>query len=197
MQVKCFAQAGKYDTILLPAYVVKGDTFSYQWLDRQFVKAVAPAWLVAQRRRAKSGYNAEYETLKRNVRKVYPYAVMAAYVYHDIDSALSKMYSKEAKSLYKERRETALNNRFKSELKDLTIDQGKILIKLINRQSGKSVYEIVKTLKGGFQVAIWQGVAYLFSHNLKSTYDPTGVDVTIEEIVREIERSGTYVIERI
>ncbi len=189
---------GKYDTILVSGYVVNGDTLPYIWINPVFVKAQAPGWLVVERRRKKSGeYDREYETLKYNVRKVYPYAIMAAYVMYDIDSVFGKIYSKEAKAQYKEWREAALNKRFKAELTDLTITQGQILVKLINRQTGKSVFDIVKNLKGGFQASLWQGVAYLFDHNLKTIYDPNGKDARIESIVREIEASGHFVAERI
>jgi hypothetical protein len=57
--------------------------------------------------------------------------------------------------------------------------------------------DIVKNLKGGFQASLWQGVAYLFDHNLKTIYDPNDKDARIEGIVREIEASGHFVVERI
>jgi hypothetical protein len=155
-----------------------------------------PGWLAAQRKRQAGSYDAAFERLKYNVRKVYPYAILAATVMRDVDSVLGSMYSKQAKSLYKERKESALNLRFKEELKDMTMDQGKILVKLINRQSGRSVYEVVKSLKGGLNAAMWQGVAVLFNNNLKNRYDPNGEDATIEYIVREIERTGHYEVIR-
>jgi Domain of unknown function (DUF4294) len=189
---------GKYDTILVSAFVVNGDTIPYIWINPVYVHAKIPAWLADQKRRKKSGeYDREYQILKYNVRKVYPYAIMAAYVMHDIDSVMGKLYSKDAKALYKERREYALNARFKNELTDLTITQGQILVKLINRQTGKSVYEIVKNLKGGFTAMFSQGMARIFDNNLKNQYDPEGADAKIEGIIKEIEASGTFVVQKI
>jgi hypothetical protein len=186
-----------YDTILVSAYVVNGDTLPYAYINPVFVYAKMPAWLANQRRREKGSFNREYETLKYNVRKVYPYAIMASFVMHDIDSVFGKLYSKDAKAIYKENKEAALNKRFKNELTDLTITQGQILVKLINRQTGKSVYDIVKNLKGGFTAGFYQGIAYLFDNNLKNQYSPNGADADIESIVREIEASGKFVIQRI
>jgi Domain of unknown function (DUF4294) len=189
---------GIYDTIPVTAWVVNGDTIPYIWIETILVKAQAPAWAKDLNRRKKSGeYDREYQILRYNVRKVYPYAIMAAYVMHDIDSVMSKLYSKMAKADYKERRENDLNARFKTELTDLTITQGQILVKLINRQTGKSVYEIVKNLKGGFTAIFSQGMARLFDNNLKNIYDANGQDAVIEGIIKEIEAGGTFKIDKI
>jgi hypothetical protein len=182
------AQNGKgpFDTIRLSARIFGTDTLPSMYLDPVFVYAARPAWAILANKRKKE-YNRDYEILKYNVRKVYPYAVKAAWVYHDVDSVLAGLYSKDAKKKYKELREEQLNKEFKDELTNLTINQGQILVKLIARQTGKSVYEILKTLKGGFKATIWQGVALFWSNNLKNNYDPNGADVDIESIVKEIE----------
>ena len=67
------------------------------------------------------------------------------------------------------------------------MSQGKVLVKLIDRETGRSSYSLVKELKGSFQATIWQGLAKLFGQDLKATYDPVGEDLMIEVIVRRIE----------
>jgi hypothetical protein len=133
-----------------------------------------------------------YSRLRYNVYTVYPYAVAASYILHDVDSVLNSLYSKDAKKQYKQRKEDELNNKFKGELENLTISQGQVLVKLIARQTGKPCYQIVKELKGGFNAGIWQAVALLFSNNLKNNYDPEGDDAAIESIVLEIEARGHF-----
>lgn len=134
-----------------------------------------------------------YSKLRRNVYKTYPYAVMAGYVIHDIDSALLTLRSKEAKEIYKKRKEKELTKEFKGKLEKLTMSQGKVLVILIARETGKPCYSIIKDLKGGFNARIWQTLASLFANNLKRNYDPKGKDAQIEMICREIEASGKYV----
>jgi hypothetical protein len=180
-----YAQRGKNDTIRLSAYVVDKDTLPHQWLNEVFVTEKAPEWLVKQRRDRRRSDEAN-RSLRRNVESTYPYAVKAGIVLQDVDAMLAKLQSKDAKRQFKEWKENELKKQFKGELEDMTIDQGKILIKLIARETGKPCYEIVRELKGGFNAGIWQTVAVLFSHNLKSNYDPLGDDAAIEAIVQEI-----------
>jgi hypothetical protein len=88
--------------------------------------------------------------------------------------------------------ESKLNKRFKGELENLTITQGQILVKLINRQTGKNCYHIIRELKGGFSAVIWQSVAVLFSNSLKREYDPYERDKDVEAIVAELEANYYY-----
>src|SRR5690606_24440986 len=83
--------------------------------------------------------------------------------------------------------EKELKKRFKGELEDMTISQGQVLVKLINRQSGRNVFGIIKQVKGGFNAVVYQSFAMLFKNNLRKEYDPEGDDKMIEMIVREIE----------
>lgn len=81
-------------------------------------------------------------------------------------------------------------------MENLSISQGQILVKLIARQTGKPCYVIVKELKGGFNARIFQGMALLFDNNLRNTYDATGDDAAIEQIVQEIEQRGHFEYKR-
>jgi hypothetical protein len=180
------AQRGPHDTIRVGTIITDtNDTLLHIWINEVTVLGKAPVWLVKQRRQ-RQREDEEYRRLRYNVQIVYPYAVKAAIVLQDVDSMLSTLQSKDAKRMYKHRKEDDLKRQFKGELEDLTIDQGKILIKLIARETGKPCYTIVKDLKGGFNAGIWQTVAIIFSHNLRNTYDAQGEDSAIETIVQEI-----------
>ena len=81
-----------------------------------------------------------------------------------------------------------LKSDFERDLKQLTITQGRILIKLIDRETGNTSYALVKELRGSLQAFFWQGLARLFGTNLKTEFDAAGEDAAIESIVQQIER---------
>lgn len=190
-----FAQQGKSDTIMVGAIVVENDTFPHVWIKDVYIKERAPKWLVKQRRQ-QNKTDEQYQVLRYNVYVVYPYAVAASFILRDVDSVLNSLYSKEAKSAFKRRKENELNRKFKDELKNLSIEQGQILVKLIARETGKPCYEIVKEMKGGFNAAIWQTVAVLFNNNLRNRYDAQGEDAAIESVVQEILAKGHFEIKK-
>ena len=126
----------------------------------------------------------KYLRLRRNVIRVLPYAIYAQKRYEQLDRDLALTNSRrEEKRLIKEC-EQEIKDKITSEVKNLSVSQGKILIKLIERQTGNTSYELVKDMKGGISAFVYQGVAKIFGHNLKSTYDPTE-DYEIENIIRE------------
>ncbi|WP_240920172.1 DUF4294 domain-containing protein [Sphingobacterium chungjuense] len=137
----------------------------------------------------------QYLRLKRNVLRVLPYAIYAQKRYAQLDRDLALAQSKkEHKRLVKEC-EHEIKHKINSEVKNLSISQGKILIKLIERQTGNTSYELVKEMKGGVTAFVYQGVARVVGHNLKSTYDPQE-DFVIESIIREYEQARPMSINR-
>ncbi|OYD44898.1 hypothetical protein CHU00_14675 [Sphingobacterium cellulitidis] len=134
----------------------------------------------------------KYLRLRRNVIRVLPYAIYAQKRYEQLDRDLALANSRrEEKKLIKEC-EREIKEKITSEVKNLSVSQGKILIKLIERQTGNTSYDLVKDLKGNISAFLYQGVAKIFGHNLKSTYDPRE-DYEIENIIREYERSRPMV----
>ena len=83
--------------------------------------------------------------------------------------------------------EKEIMDKFEKSVKRLTITQGIILVKLIDRETGRTSYNVIKDLKGGFTAFFWQGIARLFGNNLKLQYDPLGEDKVMEDIVQGIE----------
>ncbi|HEY4800158.1 MAG TPA: DUF4294 domain-containing protein, partial [Bacteroidia bacterium] len=123
----------------------------------------------------------------RDVRKAYPYAILASVKLKEYDAALADL-SKRKQTLYLRKTEKELKDQFEEDLKNLTTDQGKILIRLINRETGKTTYKVIKDYRGTFSAVMWQSLGFLWGNNLKWKYDPTqGEDQLIEEIIQQIQ----------
>jgi len=130
----------------------------------------------------------QYLRLKSNVLKVLPYAIFAQKRYEQLDRDLAVTTDKKKQKELVSRCENEIKEMFNREIKNMTVSQGKILIKLVDRQTGQSSYDMVKEMKGGLTAFFYQGVARVFGHNLKSTYDPKA-DFEIENIIRGYEKS--------
>lgn len=186
LATRAAAQQPGQDTIRLGGIVTAtGDTLAMVFLP-EFVKtAKLPRKFARQRQR--------WDKLRYNVYKVYPYAVLAADILKDVDTELARLEDdKEERKKYLKSLERELNQQFKGELEELTISQGQVLVKLINRQTGKNCFSIIQELKGGFSAVVWQSVALLFSNNLRREYDPEDRDKDIELIVQELEAQLYY-----
>jgi len=129
----------------------------------------------------------QWTRTKFNVKVVYPYAILAAAKLKEYDKALEKMQNETLKKAFIKVCEKDLRGQFEEELKGMTVSQGKILMKLIDRETNKTTYEIVKQLRGGFQAAMWQTVALIFGHNMKVEYDARVEDLMIERAVKLVE----------
>ena len=129
-----------------------------------------------------------YYRLRFNVIKVYPYARLAAVKLHEMNSAMDTMKSDREKRRYRKKVEDQVRKDFEEQIKKLSINQGNVLIKLLDRETGHSSYELIKDLKGSLNAFFAQGMAKVFGHDLKDRYDPAGKDKAIESIVLQIER---------
>ncbi len=124
--------------------------------------------------------------LRNAVYVTYPYAKSAARILRDVNSHLATLSEKKDRKRYLADIEKKMKAEFGDKLENLSVYQGKVLMKLINRETGENCYEIIKELKGGFSARMWQTVAFFFGGNLKSEYDAQE-DKDIEAIVQEIE----------
>lgn len=125
----------------------------------------------------------KYARLVRNVKKVYPIAKEAHKRLVALEAELLNMERKGVQREHIRRVERQIVKEYTPVLKNMTFSQGKILIKLIDRQTEKTSYEILKEFRGGFRAALWQGLASLFDANLKESYDKDGEDKMIEQII--------------
>jgi hypothetical protein len=128
-----------------------------------------------------------YYRLRYNVIKVYPYARLAAIKVDEMNRQMAGMKNDRERRRYRKQVEDQVREDFEQTVKKLSINQGKVLIKLIDRETGRTSYDLIKSLKGSFNAFFAQGLAKMFGHDLKSEYDPEGEDKTIENIVRQIE----------
>jgi len=115
-----------------------------------------------------------YRRLIYNVKKAYPYSKIAGSRLKELDEYLVTLESEKEQKEYINQVEKDIMDEFEKDVKKLTITQGIILVKLIDRETGRTSYEVIKDLKGGFTAFFWQGIARLFGNNLKTEYDPEG-----------------------
>jgi len=168
--------------IVCNAIVENGDTMAYLSLQEITINDLMVFKSPKEKR--------EWNRLKRDVKKVYPYAVLASIKLKEFDTALSDMKTEIEKDIYMKKAEKELKKQFEKELQDLTLTQGRILIRLIDRETSNTSYKIVKQLRGSFSAFMWQSLAVLFNSSLKSTFDPTkGEDQKIEQIIHLVENN--------
>ena len=172
------AQRTTDDITVLELVVIDGDTFPMYTF-----KSIT----VNGSKRFTRGDRRRYGRLKRYVIKVFPYAELAGEMMNEFDDTLKTMKNEKEQKIFLEAVEEELKEEFEGELKSLTIKQGVLLVKLIDRQTGNSSFELIKTLRGSFSAFIWQSLARLFGSNLKLKYDPDGEDLLVEEIVQQME----------
>jgi hypothetical protein len=130
--------------------------------------------------------------LRNSVNAVYSYAITASAIFNEMHAEMEKMDRRRDRKKFKKEWDQKLNMTFKKPLKDLSVDQGHILIKLIARQTGQDCYSVIREMKGGLSAMMWQSVGVFFNNNLKKDYDPQGEDKELERIVKELEESNQY-----
>jgi hypothetical protein len=161
------------------AIVVDGDTIPVIYYDEVYI------W--GNKSFRNSAESRQWERLVRNVKKAYPYAKLAGIKFNEYNQKMVGITSEKVRKDMMKQAEAELEAQFGDELKDLTISQGKILLKLIDRQTSNCSYDIVKDFRGRFRAFFYQSFARIFGYNLKVKYDPLGADADIERIVLMIE----------
>jgi hypothetical protein len=175
---------GVNDTIVTDAVIYNGDTIE--------AKTLESIWLFARLNRAYPGNKAEYDRLRNAVYVTYPYARRAGIVMNDINAKLLSISKSDERKKYIRSREAELKKEFTNPLTNLSIYQGKVLMKLINRETGNNCYEIIKEYKGGLNARFYQTVAFFFNSNLKQPYNARKEDALIEFFVKEVQRMHGY-----
>ena len=128
-----------------------------------------------------------YTRLVKNLKKVLPYAKLARLKLDELEAKLADVESEKEQKRLINQTDKELRDEYEEELKKLTITQGRLLIKLIDRETGETSYYLVKELKGSFSAFLWQSLARLFGSNLKAQYEGKGEDALIEDILIRIE----------
>jgi hypothetical protein len=171
----------------LPIYIVAGDTLVNPYVDLHEVIVLPELKFDSYK-----DYLA-YQRLKKRTLKVYPYAKMASERLVVLNNRLSNIKRKRAKKRYTKRVERYLEQEFEAELRRLTRSEGRILIKLIHRETGETTHELIKKLRSGWRAFVYQTTAKLFDLDLKTTFNPTDVkeDAMIEGILLRAFADGT------
>jgi hypothetical protein len=156
-----------------------GDTLFYSTLGEIYFFADRSTFTRAERRR--------YNKLVYNVKRVYPYAKLAGNEYREVSAHMMALETDKERRQYIKAVEDSIMGNYEEDLKKLTITQGRILLKLVDREIGKTSYDILKDLKGTITAVFWQAIARIFGNNLKSEFDPNGEDKLLNEVVIQIE----------
>jgi hypothetical protein len=143
--------------------------------------------IVAERTFKNKREQVKYDKLKRDVKAAHPYAVLARAKLSEMDARLALIKGEKERKEFAEKAEKELVTQFENDMKNLTAAQGRILIKLVSRETGSTTYQLIREYRGGLTAVMWQGMARVFGNNLKSEYDADGEDKKIEEIVELIE----------
>jgi hypothetical protein len=128
-----------------------------------------------------------YERLVYNIKRVYPYAVIVRMRLSEVNKALEKLPTEKERKDYLKEVEKDVFKEYEDDMREMTFTQGKLLIKLIDRETSNTSYQLIKDYRGWISATFWQGIARIFGTNLKEEYDPYGDDILIERIIQEIE----------
>ena len=144
----------------------------------------------ARKRKRRKHYRStrKYWRTVRNLRIVYPYAEMANATISQLNTELESITSKRKRRKLIRREYKGLMKAYKKPMMKLKISQGKLLMKLIDRETGNSSYEHLKELKGSTTAFFWQAIASMFGTSLKSKYKPEGRDWMVEEILERMKK---------
>lgn len=176
---------------------INGDTVIYRI--RSFVKIgyeiegkdTLPVYLLNKFNFSTSSTKSKAEkdafiNLNKWVRKALPYAKMAAFRLQQMEDNLCLLKSEKEKKKYIKECEKAIKKQFMDDLKNMYVEEGRILLKLIHRETGKTTFDIMKDYGGALETVFWQAMAKSYNTSMKVTYDPV-VDYQIEEIIKSIE----------
>lgn len=173
---------GIYDTIIVNACIEpNGDTIPCSTIE-------PPVWVYARLTGKWKKYHAEWTRLRNAVYVTYPYALEASRVMNEINAELAHVKNKKQRKAIIMQHEQDLKTKFADRITHLSVYQGKVLMKLIYRQTGNNCYEIIDEYKGHFSATFWQTIALVFGSNLRQTYDPYSKDALMEGIVLDVER---------
>ena len=128
-----------------------------------------------------------YNRLVRNVKKVLPLAKQARLMLIETSEYLETLPTKAERDAHIKLVEAAIVKEYKPKMKKLTFSQGKLLIKLIDRECNSTAYETMQAFIGPFRSGLWQAFAWAFGASLKKGYDPEGVDRLTERVVVMVE----------
>ena len=189
-------QKGRYILLLILAFVAlnlsaQSRRQSAIWHSEWVVEngdSVAVYHLTPVRKYARKPDMRRYARLVKAVKRVYPLAQEAKSLMATMETELLALPTKKQQKMYIKGIEKRLVREYTPVLKKMIIYDGAVLLKLIDRQTDDTAYEIIKEFRGGFEAGLWQALAKLFGNNLKTNYDPDKDDILLEQIVLLYEK---------
>ena len=160
--------------------------------DTMYFDKIPPVWIFGRGAHTSEKQWRKYYKLVYRFARVYPYAEASGGLRHIVDSTIAaNHYTKFQREQYINKVQKDLFKDFEGALRHMTISQGALLLKLIDRETGMPPYSVIKEYKSGAAAGFWQAVAKLFENDLKSQYDPEGEDRDTEELV-QIWKAGAF-----
>ena len=174
--------------------VPKGTPMFYEVFDGDtvYMDVIDPVWVFPRGRKMKGNdWRKDYK-LVYNFNKVYPYALAGRRMMAQVDSTIAADVTRSSeRNSYTHDVMMELFHIFEKDIRSMTVSQGMLLMRLVDRECGMPPYEIIRTYRSGFTASFWQMVAKLFGADLKKRYEPTGMDKKTEQLVR-IWDSGAW-----
>lgn len=171
--------AQEKDSALMMGIIEKGDTIIH--------KNIPEIVVFPQREFKNNRQRRRYNRFIEKVKKVYPYAKLAGEMLREYEPKYMALEDDRSRRKMMKELEQQLLDEYKDDLKRMTLSEGRILLKLIDRETSRTSFSLIKDFRGGVPAVFWQGIARLFGSNLKEEYDPQGEDRIIEEVVTLIE----------
>lgn len=166
-------------------------TYKVEDGDTVYFDTIDPVWIFAYKKKNKKDWR-KYYRLVYNFAKIYPFAIAASNVDRVADSTINaEKMTRGQKEKYVNAVQKQLFKDFEKTARNMTISQGALMLKLIDRESDKTGYDIIKEYKSGIAAGFWQFIAKMFDNSLKSTYEPDGEDRDIEDLVQKW-KDGTF-----
>lgn len=174
----------KNDTLQGRAYLLQKVTRNGETLPEVEIKEIT---VYAHPKFPKKSDLRKYDKLVYNLKKVYPYAIVVRNKLSRVNAEIANISGEKERREYLKKVEKEVFADYEGDIREMTISQGRLLIKLIDRETQNTSYTLIKEYRGKFSAAFWQGIARIFGTNLKEEYDPFGEDALIESIIIEIE----------
>ena len=174
-----YSQENKYKDLDV-LIMIKGDSIPYESIDLKEITVFPSIEFKNIEDKIK------YYIIKRKTLKVYPYAILASKRLTELNKRLPLIKNRARKKKYTKIVERYIEKEFSDELKKLTRTEGQILIKLVHRETGETVYRLIKKLRNGFRAFSYSSLAKLFNISLKEAYDPINIveDAMIEDVIK-------------
>jgi hypothetical protein len=183
--------AGQIDSVKQSNDTLKGKSYLLQEVNRDGVTLpeveIKEVTVYAHPQFPRKSDFRKYERLVYNLKKVYPFSLIVRNKLAQVNMDIENIKGDKERKEYIKKVEKEVFAQYEGDIRDMTITQGRLLIKLIDRETQNTSYTLIKDYRGKLAAAFWQGIARIFGTNLKDEYDRYGEDALIESIILEID----------